>query len=83
VGLINDERFPEFERKLDAAFRKAGIRYTMHWSKNSGIDPEQLEYMYGQPKIERWKAARRRVFDNDATLMQMFEHDAMVSAGLA
>jgi hypothetical protein len=83
VGLINDERFPEFERKLDAAFRKAGIRYTMHWSKNSGIDPEQLEYMYGQPKIERWKAARRSVFDNDATLMQMFEHDAMVSAGLA
>src|SRR5262249_24598984 len=34
-GMINDDRFPEFERRLDAAFREAGIRYTMHWSKNS------------------------------------------------
>src|SRR5690349_20631558 len=40
-GMIHDERYPEFERRLDAAFRKAGIRYTMHWSKNSGIDPDK------------------------------------------
>jgi hypothetical protein len=83
VGLINDETFPEFERRLDAALRKAGIRYTMHWSKNSGIDPEKLEYMYGTAKIESWKAARRAVFGNDGTLMQMFQTDAMVRAGLA
>ena len=83
VGLINDDRFPEFERRLDAAFREAGIRYTMHWSKNSGIDPTKLDYMYGAAKIASWKAARGAVFGNDPTLMKMFETDAMALAGLA
>ena len=82
LGMIKDERFPEFERRLDEAFRAAGIRYTMHWSKNSGIDPAKLEYMYGAAKIASWKAARRAVFGNDPTLMKLFETDAMLEAGL-
>src|SRR5215208_3527931 len=82
-GMIHDDRFPEFESRLDAKFRKAGIRYTMHWSKNSGIDPDKLEYMYGAAKIASWKAARQAVFAGDATLMEMFQTDAMVEAGLA
>ncbi len=83
VGLVDDDKFPEFERRLDAAMRDGGIRYTLHWSKNSGIDPEKLDYMYGAAKIASWKAARRAVFAGDATLMKMFETDAMVRAGLA
>jgi len=82
-GMIHDERYPEFERRLDAAFRKAGIRYTMHWSKNSGIDPDKLEYMYGAAKIASWKAARQAVFGNDQELMATFASDAMAEAGLA
>lgn len=82
-GLIKDDTFPEFERRMDAALREAGIRFTMHWSKNSGIDPHKLEYMYGAARIASWKAARRVVFGNDATLMKMFETDAMARAGLA
>lgn len=82
VGLIDDERFPKFERRLDAALRSAGIRYTMHWSKNSGIDPEKLAYMYGEQRIASWKAARRTVFGGDEALMRCFETDAMVRAGL-
>ena len=82
-GLIQDERFPEFERRMDAALRQAGIRYTMHWSKNSGIDPQKLDYMYGAAKIASWKGARRAVFGGDAALMKMFETDAMACAGLA
>ncbi|MDQ3933278.1 MAG: FAD-binding protein [Actinomycetota bacterium] len=82
-GMIHDDRFPEFERRLDAAFREAGIRYTMHWSKNSGIDPDKLEYMYGAAKIASWKAARQAVFGNDATLMETFATDVIVDAGLA
>ena len=39
--------------------------------------------MYGAEKIASWKAARRAVFGDDATLMKMFETDAMVRAGLA
>ncbi len=82
-GMVHDERFHEFERRLDEAFRQAGIRYTMHWSKNSGIDPQQLQYMYGAAKIASWKAARGAVFGNDQTLMKLFETDAMLAAGLA
>ncbi|HXF00113.1 MAG TPA: FAD-binding protein [Solirubrobacterales bacterium] len=82
-GMINDDRFPEFEARLDAAFRKAEIPYTMHWSKNSGIDQDKLEYMYGAAKIASWKAARRAVFGDDETLMEIFQTDAMVEAGLA
>jgi FAD/FMN-containing dehydrogenase len=83
VGMINDENFPEFEGRMDEALRAAGIRYTLHWSKNSGIDPEKLNYMYGAEKVASWKAARRAVFGDDATLMRLFEHDAMAQAGLA
>jgi hypothetical protein len=82
-GMIHDDRFPEFEQRLDAAFREAGIGYTMHWSKNSGIDPGKLEYMYGAAKIASWKAARQAVFGGDATLMQTFASDVLVQAGLA
>jgi hypothetical protein len=82
-GMIHDERFREFERRLDAAFRQAGIRYTMHWSKNSGLTPDQLDYMYGPDRVASWKAARRAVFGDDAALMKVFESDAMVEAGLA
>ena len=82
-GLVDDDRFPEFEGRMDAALREAGIRYAMHWSKNSGIDPHKLDYMYGAAKIASWKAARRAVFGNDTTLMKMFETDAMTRAGLA
>jgi FAD/FMN-containing dehydrogenase len=82
-GMIHDERYPLFERRLDAAFREAGISYTMHWSKSSGIDPDKLEYMYGAPKIASWKAARQKVFGGDESLMKLFETDAMVEAGLS
>ena len=82
-GMIHDERFPEFEGRLDAAFREAGIRYTMHWSKNSGIDPDKLSYMYGAERIAGWKAARQGVFGLDHALMATFATDAMVEAGLA
>lgn len=82
-GMIKDKRFPEFELRLDEAFREAGIRYTMHWSKNSGLSPAQLEYMYGASKVASWKAARRAVFGNDASLMKLFETDTMIAAGLA
>jgi FAD/FMN-containing dehydrogenase len=82
-GMIKDHRFPEFESRLDREFREAGIRYTLHWSKNSGIDPDQLEYMYGSARIESWKAARQAVFGGDTSLMELFQTDAMVEAGLA
>ena len=82
-AMTSNEAFREFERRLDAALRQAGIRYTMHWSKNSGIDPSKLDYMYGAEKVASWKAARRAVFDNDESLMKLFETDAIVRAGLA
>jgi len=83
LGMIHDERFPRFERRLDEEFRKANIHYTLHWSKNSGISPDKLKYMYGDAKINRWKAARSTVFDGDTALMKLFETDVLVETGLA
>ncbi|HWF50785.1 MAG TPA: FAD-binding protein [Solirubrobacteraceae bacterium] len=83
VGMINDDTFPKFESRLDEAFRAAGIRYTLHWSKNSGIEPSKLEYMYGPARIASWKAARSTVFGGDDTLMRTLASDAIVQAGLA
>ena len=83
LAQINDDSFPEFEQGLDAAFKAAGIRYTMHWSKNSGIDPAKLEYMYGSERIESWKAAREKAFGGDAALMETLASDALLETGLA
>lgn len=81
-GLINNSKFPEFEEKMDAAMRAAGIPYTMHWSKNSGISAEKVRRMYGQARVDKWIAARRRVFNNDDKLMKVFENAALVRANL-
>ncbi|CAN5629778.1 hypothetical protein BH23GEM10_BH23GEM10_00020 [soil metagenome] len=82
-GLLNDSRYPKFERNLTDALASAGVLYTMHWSKNSGVDPARLDAMYGADRITRWRNARRRAFDNDAALMKVFENDHLVRAGLA
>ncbi|HLL30168.1 MAG TPA: FAD-binding protein [Allosphingosinicella sp.] len=81
-GLINNASFPKFEQKMDAAMRAAGIRYTMHWSKNSGISAEKVRHMYGEARVTRWIEARRRVFKNDRALMKVFENEALVRANL-
>jgi hypothetical protein len=62
--------------------RAAGIRYTMHWSKNSGISAEKVRHMYGEARVASWIAARRKVFKNDAALMKVFENAALVRANL-
>ena len=58
-GLANDATFERFERTLTGELAAAGIAYTLHWSKNSGIDPGQLDAMYGADRVGRWLAARR------------------------
>jgi hypothetical protein len=55
----------------------------MHWSKNSGLDPDKVAYMYDAENIASWKAATGKVFGNDSSLMKLFENDALREAGLA
>jgi len=81
-GLANNEKVADFERRLTGALKDAGVRYTFHWSKNSGITPERLQEMYGPDRVSRWRAARRRVFDNDPALMRVFDNDHVLRAGL-
>ena len=38
-GLVHDATFAEFEQQLTERLKAAGVAYTFHWSKNSGIDP--------------------------------------------
>lgn len=81
-GLINNPSFAEFEQRMDVAMRAAGLRYTMHWSKNSGISAEKVRHMYGEARVNQWIEARRRVFKNDRDLMKVFENAALVRGNL-
>jgi FAD/FMN-containing dehydrogenase len=82
-GLSSDRKsFARFERTLTAALRAAGVAYTFHWSKNSGLDGAALRHMYGQERIDRWRAARERVFGHDASLRSVFDNRHLERAGL-
>ncbi len=81
-GLANDSKFPIFEEKLAAALTAAGVAYTFHWSKNSGIDSQRLAAMYGATRVAKWRAARKQVFKNDTALMRVFDNDHLARAGL-
>ncbi|MEX2610956.1 MAG: FAD-binding protein [Gemmatimonadota bacterium] len=82
-GLAHDDRFPEFEDNLTAALTAEGVRYTFHWSKNSGLTPARLQAMYGNSRVQRWRDARKRVFHDDAALMEVFSNEHLERAGLA
>jgi len=82
-GLTNDSRFADFENTLLGQLTDAGVHYTLHWSKNSGIEPARLEAMYGRDHIDRWLVARRRVFHDDDSLMNVFDNEHIERAGLA
>jgi hypothetical protein len=60
----------------------AGIPFAFHWSKNSGIDRERLLQMYGATRVQRWRAARERVFRGDRDRMRVFDNAHVVRAGL-
>ncbi len=81
-GLAHNSKFAAFEDSLTAELTAAGIAYTFHWSKNSGIDPQRLNAMYGAARVIRWREARKRVFENDTALIKIFENDHLVRAGL-
>ena len=73
-ALVNDNKFEEFENRLVAAMKQAGIRYTFHWSKNSGINKQRLLEMYGADRVETWKKARKALFNNDQELIAVFDN---------
>jgi len=81
-GLANDSRFAAFENNLARALTAAHVAYTFHWSKNSGIDAQRLNAMYGASRVAKWREARKRVFKNDTALLQVFDNDHLVRAGL-
>jgi hypothetical protein len=82
-GLVNNDGFPRFERELTGALKAANVRYTFHWSKNSGLDRDAVLHMYGADRVRRWRAARDQVFEGDATLRRVFDSAHLERAGLA
>ena len=82
-GLANDGKFKVFEDTLVRELNAAGVRYTFHWSKNSGLDAQRVREMYGDNRVERWKQARSKVFGGDAALMSVFHNDHLARTGLA
>jgi FAD/FMN-containing dehydrogenase len=82
-GLVKDSKYRVFEDSMISALSAANVPFTLHWSKNSGIDPHRLMHMYGASRIQRWRQARNRVFDGDAALMRVFDNAHVARAGLA
>ncbi|MGH8572075.1 MAG: hypothetical protein ACREX8_05810, partial [Gammaproteobacteria bacterium] len=82
-GLVNDGRFPVFEKTLTDTLKAANVAYTFHWSKNSGLDGDAVLHMYGADRVSRWRAARDQVFGGDAALQRVFDSAQLERAGLA
>ena len=82
-GLANNDKFAKFEKGLLDGLAAAGAQYTLHWSKNAGITAPHALHMYGGDRIDRWRAARERVFQGDAGLKRIFSNAHLERAGLA
>lgn len=81
-GIVNTSKYPEFEELLLNNFRGSGIKFTLHWSKNSLVNPARLEEMYGQSKIDTWKKSRYLLFENNRELIEVFNNVHLKGAGL-
>jgi hypothetical protein len=81
-GVSNDARYRTIEKTLLRELTSAGIKYTLHWSKNAGIDPATLDEMYGADRVRRWRAARTQAFGGDSALMRVFDNAHLARAGL-
>jgi hypothetical protein len=82
-GLANDSQFPLFERALTDELKARNVKYTFHWSKNSGVDLEAVVHMYGRDRIARWKRARDLLFRYNSRYKRVFDNSHLVRAGLA
>lgn len=81
-GLALGDRYRAFESALVDTFRREGIRLTFHWSKNSGLSGALIREGYGD-RVDRWLAARRRLFGDDPARMAVFANDHLRRGGLA
>ena len=82
-ALVNNKGFAKFENTLVSILRKVNIKYTFHWSKNSGINKDRLFEMYGVDRVLTWKKARNTVFNNDKDLMAVFDNQHLKRAELS
>ncbi|WP_221392861.1 FAD-binding protein [Dyadobacter sp. NIV53] len=81
-GIVNTSKYPKFEELLLNKLRESDVKFTLHWSKNSLVDPARLEEMYGQAKINIWKKSRYTLFENDVDLISIFNNIHLSQAGL-
>jgi hypothetical protein len=81
-AMAKDSGFPKFEQTLTSELSRAGIKYTFHWSKNSGLDQAEIVKMHGAKTVGKWRAARDRVFDNDDSLKKTFSNPHLERGGL-
>ena len=81
-GIVNTSKYPKFEELLLNKLRGSGVKFTLHWSKNSLVDKARLEEMYGKLKIDTWKKSRQTLFNNDQGLINIFNNIHLKQAGL-
>lgn len=73
----------DFFNKVCERLNNMGVKFTMHWGKlNEYIQTHPLSNFYDQPSIDKWKAARKKVFNNSKA-MTVFENQFIRNCGLA
>jgi hypothetical protein len=71
----------EFVKKLAENLEAQGIGYTLHWGKiNRILNKERLAWMYGNEKINAWKAQRSRILTE--AVQRVFNNEFMGQTGL-
>lgn len=81
-GIVNTPVYPQFEEFLINKLRQAGIRYTLHWSKNAIVNRQRLEEMYGKESISTWIRSRHALFNYQNDLMDVFNNTHLKQAEL-
>ena len=81
VDGIYSKKGLSFLKKVWKKLDKNNIPFATHWGKINDINPQQVQKMYGDTKITKWKTARENLLD--AETRAVFTNDFLEQAGLS
>jgi hypothetical protein len=82
IDAPRSDRTKEFYQQLWQGLDASGIPYTFHWGKLNNLDTDRVLRMYGEQRIESWRAARHALLPS-ADLQDVFANQFLRDVGLA
>lgn len=76
IDGVYSKRMMEFYDAAWARLEQLGIPLTFHWGKMLPLDPAVFVNGYGQPALDAWRAARRKLLPTPA-LRTVFENQML------